>query len=105
MATKGMATVLITGANSGIGYETVKALLESPRPYYIYLGSRSIDKGNEAAGLLRNEFPESRSSIEVVQIDVSSDSSIAAACEEVTQAGYLDVLVNNAGKPPTTQLE
>lgn len=97
MASKLKTVVFITGANSGIGYETVKALVQSSRAYHIYLGSRSVDKGTEAAALLQNEFPESPSSIEAIQVDVSSDTSITAAYEKVIQAGYLDVLVNNAG--------
>ncbi|KAJ3473606.1 hypothetical protein NLG97_g10222 [Lecanicillium saksenae] len=91
--------VFITGANTGIGYETVRALVgETARAYHVYLGSRSVEKGNEAAEKLRAEFPETKSAIEVVQIDVSSDESINAAYETVKAGpGYVDVLVNNAG--------
>ncbi|TQW11723.1 short chain dehydrogenase domain-containing protein [Cordyceps javanica] len=93
------AVVFITGANSGIGYETVRALVEqTAQTYHVYLGSRSVEKGNEAASALRAEFPETTSVIEVIQIDVSSDESIDAAYETVkAQHGYIDVLVNNAG--------
>lgn len=90
--------VFITGANSGIGNETVKALVQSSRPYHILLGSRSVENGNRAVADLQNEFPDSSSSIETIQIDVSSDESITAAFEKVKQGpGYVDVLVNNAG--------
>lgn len=93
--------VFITGANTGIGYETVRALAgETARAYHIFLGSRSVDKGNDAAAKLRAEFPETKSVIEVLQIDVSSDESINAAYETVKAGpGYIDVLVNNAGMP------
>ncbi|XWW93682.1 hypothetical protein V2A60_001618 [Cordyceps javanica] len=100
------AVVFITGANSGIGYETVRALVEqTAQTYHVYLGSRSVEKGNEAASALRAEFPETTSVIEVIQIDVSSDESIDAAYETVkAQHGYIDVLVNNAGNSLELQM-
>jgi NAD(P)-dependent dehydrogenase (short-subunit alcohol dehydrogenase family) len=92
--------VLITGANTGIGYETVKALLQSGKPYHILLGSRSVDKGTAAAEALKKEVPEAGGSVvDVVQIDIASDESIGAAFEKVKAGpGYIDVLVNNAGR-------
>ncbi len=94
--------VFITGANTGIGYETVRALVgQTARAYHVFLGSRSVEKGNEATSALRAEFPETCSVIEVIQIDVSSDESINAAYETVKAGpGYIDVLVNNAGMLP-----
>ena len=90
--------VFITGANGGIGYETIKALVQSSRSYYIFLGSRSIEKGEEAAEALRTEFSNSTSEIKVIQIDVTSDDQINAAFDEVSKAKeYIDVLINNAG--------
>lgn len=91
--------VLITGANSGIGFETVRALLQSSRAYHAYFGSRSAEKGNMALIELKKEFPDSASVLELAQIDVARDESIAAACEMIENGpGYLDVLINNAGK-------
>ncbi|OAA59270.1 NAD(P)-binding domain protein [Cordyceps fumosorosea ARSEF 2679] len=91
--------VFITGANTGIGYETVRALVgQTARTYHVFLGSRSVEKGNAAASALRAEFPQTTSVVEVIQIDVSSDESINAAYETVKASpGYVDVLVNNAG--------
>lgn len=98
MATEDHTIVFVTGANSGVGYETVRALLQSSEPYYVYLGSRSLENGNQAAKTLRDETPGSSSSIEVIEIDVSSDDSINTAFEKLNQGpGRLDVLVNNAG--------
>lgn len=90
--------VLITGANSGIGYEAAKALLQSQRPYQILLGARSLEKGEAAVEQLRKEFSASPSGIEFVQIDILSNESIREAFNAVeVKYGVLDVLINNAG--------
>ncbi|RYP50024.1 hypothetical protein DL768_004379 [Monosporascus sp. mg162] len=78
----------ITGGNTGIGYETVKALLDSDRPYVVLMGSRSLGKAKSAIESLKKEVPQTSSSVEAVQIDVASDESIAKAFETTnTQAG------------------
>jgi NADP-dependent 3-hydroxy acid dehydrogenase YdfG len=50
--------ILITGANTGLGFETVKSLCQSPKAYTILLGGRSIDKANAAAKEAQIEFPQ-----------------------------------------------
>ena len=90
--------VLITGANTGIGYETVRSLSSSPQAYTILLGGRSIDKANKAAETARAEFPKSASTIQTVQIDIEDDDSINALYDDIeSKFGKLDILVNNAG--------
>ncbi|KAH6718452.1 hypothetical protein BKA61DRAFT_717336 [Leptodontidium sp. MPI-SDFR-AT-0119] len=90
--------VLITGANTGLGFETVKAFCQSETPYTILLGGRSIDKANAAAKTAQDEFPSSKSTIKSVQIDIEDDESITRAFEHVsTEYGRVDVLINNAG--------
>jgi NAD(P)-dependent dehydrogenase (short-subunit alcohol dehydrogenase family) len=90
--------VLITGANSGIGYEAVKALLQSTKDYHIFVGARSTEKANGAIDSLKTECPQSKSTMEPLPVDLSSDESIETAFEQVKKSpGYLDVLVNNAG--------
>ena len=90
--------VFVTGGNNGIGYEAVKALLQSDKPHHILLGSRSLEKAKLAIESLKRECPESANTVEVVQIDLDSDESIEKAFEQVkANPGRLDTLVNNAG--------
>lgn len=90
--------ILITGGNTGLGFEAVKALYESATPYEIIIGSRSVSNGENAISTLKKEIPESPSSLSVVQVDISSDESIEKALEHIsTTFSKLDVLINNAG--------
>ncbi|KAK4935318.1 hypothetical protein LTR10_023609 [Elasticomyces elasticus] len=96
-----MATRIITfvtGGNGGIGYEAVKALLQSSKPYHILMGSRSLNNAKTAIETLKKECPEATNIVEPVQLDLTSDESIQKAYEHVAaDHGRLDVLVNNAG--------
>ena len=91
-------TVLVTGANTGLGLEVVRSLMDSPTPYTILLGSRNIARGETATETLRKEYPDSRSTVEMIQIEMTDDDSITRAVETIENShGRLDVLVNNAG--------
>jgi NAD(P)-dependent dehydrogenase (short-subunit alcohol dehydrogenase family) len=77
---------LVTGASSGIGEETTRALLATG--YEVYAAARRVDRmtGLEAAGA------------RLLSLDLTLDASIVAAANQVRdEAGRLDVLVNNAG--------
>lgn len=91
--------VLITGGNTGIGYESVKALYASPQPHTILMGSRSLEKAENSISKLKAEVLESESEVVPIQIDIEDDASIEKAFREVeSKYGRLDTLVNNAGK-------
>lgn len=88
-----MKSVLITGANKGIGLETAKQLLQ--KGFYVYLGSRDLQKGMEAADKLK---AEGLGHVEAIQLDVTDEDSVNAAREQVgSKTEALDVLINNAG--------
>ena len=85
-------TVLITGANKGLGYETARQLIE--RGYNVIIGARDEQRGREAADTLGAEF---------VQLDVTDDESVKQAAEHIKQtAGHIDILINNAGMSTRT---
>jgi NAD(P)-dependent dehydrogenase (short-subunit alcohol dehydrogenase family) len=80
---------LVTGANKGLGRETVRRLAELG--WTVLLGSRDADRGAAAAAELPGD-------VHAVAIDVTDDGSVAAAAKEIEERwGRLDVLVNNAG--------
>ena len=94
-STKQQRTILITGANKGLGFEVVKKLLKDTSSNdRILLGSRDLKRGEEAIHKLG-----SPSNVHLLQLDTSSLDSIAHAIKEIKQkhGGQLDVLINNAG--------
>ncbi len=93
-----LKVVLVTGGNNGIGFETVKALLQSNKAYHILMGSRSLDKAKRAIATLHKDCPETTNTVEAVQVDLTSDESIEAAFKQVKASpGRIDALINNAG--------
>ncbi|KAM0551324.1 hypothetical protein ACHAPJ_008429 [Fusarium lateritium] len=90
--------VLITGANTGIGFETVKALFHSSKAYHVLLGSRIPANADKAIAELKSEIPDSKSTVEPVQIDITDDEQINKLFETLkSKFGRVDILVNNAG--------
>lgn len=88
-----MKTVLITGANKSIGFETARQLLQ--QGYYIYLGCRDMQKGQQAVSQLHSD---GLTQVEPIEIDVDQIESIKAARRLLGQkTKVLDVLINNAG--------
>ncbi|MDQ2924894.1 MAG: oxidoreductase [Acidobacteriota bacterium] len=84
-------TALITGANSGIGYQA--ALVLARHGAHVLLGVRSRAKGEAALARLQEEVPGA--SAEVAELNMASLASIRRFVEGFARP--LDVLVNNAG--------
>ena len=84
-------TVLITGANKGLGYETARQLGE--KGYTVLVGARDETRGNEAVEKLKGEGFDA----DFIEIDATNAETIKSAAEEVGEKyGRLDVLINNA---------
>jgi NAD(P)-dependent dehydrogenase (short-subunit alcohol dehydrogenase family) len=95
---------VITGANSGIGFETARAL--GQRGARVIIGCRNATKGEEAESRLRELAPEGQ--IDFEPLDLSSLRSIESFAKAVSAAEpRLDLLCNNAGvmMPPYGQTE
>jgi NAD(P)-dependent dehydrogenase (short-subunit alcohol dehydrogenase family) len=91
--------VLITGANTGLGLEIVKALIRSSTSYTILLEARNKDKAYAAIQQLRAEFPNSTVVVTAMKVDLEDDMSIERAFNFVADRyGRVDVLINNAGR-------
>jgi NAD(P)-dependent dehydrogenase (short-subunit alcohol dehydrogenase family) len=82
-----MTTTLITGATRGLGRETARRLIQLG--HLVYLGARDAAAGQKAADDL---------GARLLTLDVTDDASVTAAATRLgSEAGALDVLVNNAG--------
>jgi len=87
-------TVIITGANQGIGYETAIELAK--RQARIIIACRDATKGREAVE--RIKFETKNENIELEVLDLGSLQSVREFCARINQnLNRLDILVNNAG--------
>ncbi|KAG0650068.1 Short chain dehydrogenase yanD [Hyphodiscus hymeniophilus] len=85
---------IITGSNTGLGYETAVQLLEI-RLSHLIMAVRSLSRGEAAASQLRRLHP--RAIIEVWQLDMGLYSSIQAFARRAEGLSRIDIVVLNAG--------
>ena len=92
---------LITGANSGIGYCTAKALAK--KGCNVILACRSLRKSEEAKSKLQNLIPDSK--LIPLELDLSDFKNVSNKSNEIlNDFEHIDLLINNAGimHPPKT---
>jgi NAD(P)-dependent dehydrogenase (short-subunit alcohol dehydrogenase family) len=87
-------TAIVTGANTGLGFETAAAL--AAHGARVVLAVRDLDKGKEARTRITDAT--AGATVELQRLDLSSQASVRAAARELN-ATYdrIDLLVNNAG--------
>lgn len=87
-------TAIVTGANSGLGYDTAAAL--AGKGAQVVLAVRNLDKGNEAVDRIKNSTPNA--AVSMTELDLSSLDSVRRAADELRTAHpRIDLLINNAG--------
>jgi NAD(P)-dependent dehydrogenase (short-subunit alcohol dehydrogenase family) len=95
-------TAIVTGANTGIGWQTARVLcLKGAR---VVLACRDVAKGNAAAQRIRDDAGSAQ--VEVERLDLADLGSVFAFAARFSSAtGRLDLLVNNAGvmAPPLSR--
>jgi NAD(P)-dependent dehydrogenase (short-subunit alcohol dehydrogenase family) len=85
---------VITGANSGLGFEASRELARKGAT--VVMAVRNTDKGKAAAARIRAEIPEA--DLELRKLDLGSLDSVRAFAERVKEEhGHIDILLNNAG--------
>jgi NAD(P)-dependent dehydrogenase (short-subunit alcohol dehydrogenase family) len=87
-------TAVITGANTGLGYETAAAL--AAKGAHVVLAVRNLEKGKDAADRIAAASPGA--SVALQELDLTSLESIRAATDELkSRHDSIDLLINNAG--------
>ena len=87
-------TVFITGANSGLGQETARAM--AARGAHVIMAGRDQAKLDEAVGAVRETVPKAQ--LDTLTVDLTNLENIRAATSRARQRfGKIDLLINNAG--------
>ncbi|MEP2989004.1 MAG: oxidoreductase [Parasphingorhabdus sp.] len=86
-------TIMVTGANAGLGFETAKIL--AGKGARILLACRSKDRANSAIDSIKIDHPDA--DLKFIELDQADLASIQKAAQAVRKEKRLDVLVNNAG--------
>lgn len=88
-------TAVVTGANSGVGYEVVRTLAN--HRCRVVMGVRSLERGTHAAAMIQYDNPEA--DVHVMHLDLEDLKSVKAFAQGVlASVNRIDVLVNAAGR-------
>jgi NAD(P)-dependent dehydrogenase (short-subunit alcohol dehydrogenase family) len=97
-------TAIVTGASSGIGYETARALANKNAA--VILAVRNLEKGNTASKNIKNQ--NETADVRVMELDLANLKSVREFANNFKkQYDRLDLLINNAGVmvPPYSKTE
>ena len=86
-------TAIVTGSNSGLGFEASRQLLQFG-VHHLILAVRSQSRGDTAAAQLRKEHPEAR--IDIAILDMADYASVLAFADFCRRLEYIDYAVLNA---------
>jgi NAD(P)-dependent dehydrogenase (short-subunit alcohol dehydrogenase family) len=87
-------TAIVTGANTGLGFQTVTAL--AAHGAHVVLAVRNLDKGKDAVQKIAATSPGA--AVTLQELDLTSLSSVRAAADELrSEHDGIDLLINNAG--------
>jgi NAD(P)-dependent dehydrogenase (short-subunit alcohol dehydrogenase family) len=86
-------TALITGANTGLGFETAKVLAANNAQ--VIIACRNVDKANLAVAAIKAHAPSA--DVSSVALSLDDLSSVKRAVSELSWLDNLDILINNAG--------
>ena len=93
--------VIITGANSGIGFEAARQM--AAMGAHVILACRNIERGRNALEMIKRQEPGS--AVELMELDLASQSSIKRFSNEfINRYKRLDTLINNAGIMATPRM-
>lgn len=101
---QGGRTFLVTGANSGIGYETTKALYQAGA--HVIMACRDLGRAEEAAKRIKLE--QGTGSLEIALLNLSNLGDIKDFADQIIKKhNKIDVLINNAGVmiPPASKTD
>ena len=91
---QGGRVAVITGANTGLGYETAAALADHGAR--VVLAVRNLDKGKDAAARIAAASPHA--DVALQELDLTSLDSVRAAADQLkSEYDRIDLLINNAG--------
>lgn len=89
-----MKNILITGCSSGFGYDSAKFFAE--KGHHVYATMRDVSGRNAPKAKELIDFAQAGNyALDVIELDVVSDKSVASA---VSKMDEVDVLINNAGR-------
>lgn len=91
-----LQTIIMTGCNSGIGYDAVKRMAE--RGHTVVMACRTLDKAKDAANRIQNELSTQKVNLIPTECNLADLNSVKNFAKGISDSGMdIDVLCLNAG--------